>query len=223
MGALARELTLHKRPLWLLRLFMNALESKRMAQRRGWSRPWNKVGVMIFRSHYLKPERDAPLFAEVGRLLDGLGEIPEDCQAFVRSLLGEETGEPLMAFAFYHTRREGKLEYEGVTLSLGRKVEGDRTKRDRLDLILEDLREDGAVDQVVDQVRVVINPWSRYQSGDVFELHLDPTQAQALYTVCLADYARWRDVEERQWDHWSSRYIDYFGPRSFIPRGSGFV
>lgn len=43
-----------------------------------------------------------------------------------------------MAFTFYHNHWLGEDRFEGLTLSLGRKVPGDKTKRDRPDPILED-------------------------------------------------------------------------------------
>ena len=46
---------------------------------------------------------------------------------------------------------------------------------------------------------------------------------QSSYRQCVDHYNQWKTEEGRQWSHWSVRYIDYFGPRGFIPQGSSFI
>ncbi|MFP6584856.1 MAG: hypothetical protein VCD00_20145, partial [Candidatus Hydrogenedentota bacterium] len=99
------------------------------------------------------------------------------------------------------------------------------TKRDRVDIVLEDRRVDGAVDGKIDRRRIYVCPWETYEAR---EFHLteredDLEDAQALYSHLLDYYHQWKSDEDRQWSHWSVRYIDYFGARSFIPQGSSFV
>ena len=134
-----------------------------------------------------------------------------------------------MAFTFYHNNDSDEKQFEGLTMSFGRKVPEDKTKRDRLDIILEDNREDGTVDGMVDRLRIYLCPWQTYQEKKfhLIELNsLDATQqsiAQDLYKHCIDHYHQWKGEEERQWSHWSVRFIEYFGPRSFIPKGSSFT
>jgi hypothetical protein len=152
---------------------------------------------------------------------------PEKYQAFASELLADPS---LMLFTFYHNHDSGTAQHEGLTLSFGRKVAADPSKRDRLDLILEDRRVNGRVDGRLDRVRLYICPWSEYQHDKAhfaFELS-DPAAdlmpaAQSLYESCVRHYHNWKGDETRQWSHWSARYIDYFGPRSFIPVGSSFA
>ena len=58
MAALTREISLRERPAFALRAMMNALERRRVSQRLGWSRPWNKRALVVFRSHVLNPSTD---------------------------------------------------------------------------------------------------------------------------------------------------------------------
>lgn len=51
------------RPHAILRFLMRALESYRAARKMGWSRPWNKYGVVNFQSFKLDPAQDHELLA----------------------------------------------------------------------------------------------------------------------------------------------------------------
>lgn len=227
LPALMRELNLQQRPNWLLRKIMNALEQQRQGKGLGWSRAWNKYGLNVFRTHVQNQRDDPDYFAPVTPLLTHLLPlVPANYQSFVNELLADPA---LMVFTFYHNHASADAQYEGLTLSFGRKVVGDPSKRDRLDLILEDRRLDGRVDGRLDRVRLYVCPWSEYQHEKThFSLELgDPAAdtlvpAQALYESCVRHYHAWKGDEGRQWSHWSARYIDYFGPRSFIPVGSSF-
>ncbi len=229
MPALMRELNLQKRPAWLLVRLMNALEKKRQAKGLGWSRAWNKYGLTIFRTHVQRPVEDADYFAPALTLLN---HFLRDADPRYRDFVAELTADPaLMTFTFYHNHAtEDGRQYEGLTLSLGRKVPADPSKRDRLDIILEDERVDGSVDGVVDRIRIYVCPWATYSQDRRFHLvdrrRFSPNEtamAQACYQGCVARYNDWKGDESRQWSHWSVRYIDYFGPRGFIPRGSSFI
>lgn len=229
MPALMRELTLQRKPSWLLVRLMNALEQRRQAQGMGWSRPWNKYGLTVFRTHTQPEGEDPALAAPVRPLLDRLlANAPDDYRTFAASLL-DDPGR--MTFTFYHNHAtEDGRQYEGFTLSFGRHVSSDGTKRDRLDIILEDERRSGAVDGQVDRVRVYVCPWAHYGADRSFHL-VDADGpapdarplAQTLFTYGVAQYNRGKSDEALQWRHWSQRYIDYFGPRQFIPRGSSFA
>lgn len=228
MPALMRELTLQKKPAWLLRKLMNALEQKRQAQGLGWSRAWNKYGLTVFRTH-MEPAGGAGELALVAPLLQHvLASAPAHYRDFVNDLLGDP-GRMLFTFFHNHTTDSGR-QYEGLTLSLGRKVASDHSKRDRLDIILEDERRNGGVDGIVDRLRVYVCPWSTFGTDRTF--HLSDTVnltgnaqglAQGLFESAVEQYNQGKSDDSRQWQHWSSRYIDYFGPRGFIPQGSSFV
>jgi len=229
MPALMRELNLQKKPSWLLGLLMNALEKKRQAKGLGWSRAWNKYGLTVFRTHTQHLAEDADYFAPLQPLLNHfLADAPAPYRDFVTDLLNDPNR---MAFTFYHnhTDENGK-QYEGLTLSLGRKVTADKTKRDRLDIILEDERDSGGVDGLVDRLRIYVCPWATYGGNRTFHLCDNkslPVEglklAQACYQQCVAKYHQWKTDPGRQWNHWSVRYIDYFGAREFIPQRSSFT
>ena len=154
-------------------------------------------------------------------------QIPEYYKDFSEELQADPQR---MAFTFYHNHWSENEQYEGLTISMGRKVPEDRSKRDRMDVILEDKRVQGKVDGKVDRIRIYICPWERYQNDKTHFLYdskdlgdLEFEAAQALYVKCLEKYHTWKDIGERQWSHWSVKYIDYFGPRIFIPQGTSFT
>ncbi len=227
MSTLYRELNLQKRPLSVLCKLMSALEAKRMVRKLGWSRPWNKYGLTVFRGHSFDcaEDRDYLQFIRVA-FEQLLPELPSQYGEFVDSLFDDPE---LMGFTFYHNNEFAGQQFEGLTVSLGRKVPEDRTRRDRLDLVLEDRRVDGAVDGLVDRIRIYVNPWALHRTDQHYLLELmDPgephlTIAQEAYDGSVALYRNWKDDPERQWQHWSNRYIQYFGARSFIPVGTAFI
>ncbi|MCH7908759.1 MAG: hypothetical protein IIB38_03985 [Candidatus Hydrogenedentes bacterium] len=225
--ALTREISLQRRPNWLLVKMMNALEQKRQSKGFGWSRAWNKYGATTFRTHITHLEEDQDYLRPIPDFLRALlGDSAGEYQSFIDELLDDPKR---MVFTFYHNMEDEGIQSEGLTLSLGRKVSQDKTKRDRLDIILEDRRENGAVDRRVDRVRIYVCPWNTYQDKqfhltDIRNLDVPQQQAaQTLYEHAIAYYHQWKGDEDRQWSHWSARYIDYFGPRSFIPLGSSFT
>ncbi len=227
LPALTRERSLQHRPNWLLRKLMNALEHQRAVKGLGWSRAWNKYELNIFRTHLQDPLHDQEYFAPLTPLLERiLPAAPLEYQAFASDLLADPT---LIVFTFFHNHATAEAQHEGLTLSFGRAIPGDPGKQDRLDVILEDRRIDGQVDGQVDRFRIYVCPWSEYQNNHThFALELQDftmdtfAPAQALYENCVRHYHLWKGEESRQWSHWSARYIDYFGPRSFIPAGSSF-
>ncbi len=236
--ALMRELSLEERPPQLLRLLVQKLEKLRSAKKQGWSRPWNKTGVTVFRTHSCpldSPEHGLAI-THAQTLIEVLApSLTLQHQTYIDELLADPK---LLFFIFYHNRAVpnahgvGDSEYEGLTLSFGRKFPQDKTKRDRIDIILEDKRcsRTGQVDGRVDLCRVMINPFSAYATGTTFSIAVTQEEfmkalpdVQTMYKQHTAIYDKWKTVPERQWDHWSNRYIEYFGRRSFIPQGSSFL
>lgn len=227
ISTLTREIGLKTRPNWLLFKMMNVLEKKRQAKGYGWSRAWNKYGVNVFRSHTASMCDDTDYFAPVAPFLrDFVGPLESPYGAFIPSLLEDPA---CMTFTFYHNHTSDAGQHEGLTFSFGRKVPEDKTKRDRLDIIVEDKREDGSVDGHVDRVRIYVCPWETYATKTFYSLEVtELTQAQrslaqSLYDHGVAHYHTWKEEPARQWSHWSTRYIEYFGPRAFIPKQSAFT
>ena len=73
-------------------------------------------------------------------------------------------------------------------------------------------------------------PWSSYGRDRIFHLFEqtdlaaeDLRRAQTLYLKGLEHYHAGKSDERQQWSHWSVHYIDYFGPRKFIPVGRSFT
>lgn len=227
LNALYSELNQQKRPPAILCKFMNVLENKRMKRKLGWSRPWNKYGLNVFRTHKLSAAGDRQYIDGVRQTFQRLLEdAPSHYISFAESLFDDRS---LMGFIFHHNNQGDDCQYEGITISLGRKVADDRTKRDRLDLVLEDRRVNGAVDGKIDRVRVYANPYDNFAADEHYLLEvIDPEgsqaeTAQSAYDDAVTKYHKWKEIPERQWSHWSTRYIEYFGKRSFIPIGSSFV
>jgi hypothetical protein len=116
-----------------------------------------------------------------------------------------------------------------VTISLGRKVLDDVSKRDRFDIILEDKRENMYVDGHLDRVRYFINPWfdhrfERHFFHEIRGQEIAKTPGiQKLYDKSCQSYVDGKDDVSQQFEHWSIRYIDYFGARTWIPKGSRFL
>lgn len=86
------------------------------------------------------------------------------------------------------------------------------------------------LDGRIDTIRLYISPWSEYQQGrypmrDISGADLLPERAasQALYREAVLTYHMWKTQEARQWNHWSTRFMNSFGPRAFIPIGSAFT
>jgi hypothetical protein len=86
--------------------------------------------------------------------------------------------------------------------------------------VLEDRWEDGKVDGKVDLARVYINPWSEWKTRAVDLREVEAGSVQSLYTQSVANFHAWRSLPQRQWSHWSTDYIDYFGPRTSVPVGT---
>lgn len=227
LSALMREINLREKPVWVLRILMNALDKRRQARGLGWSRPWNKIGMTIFTAHRYQLDQDARRLAGAREAIREFAPEPLLSLPFIEDLFADPA---LMAYAFYHNRESVGAQYEGVTLSFGRHVPDDRTKRDRLDLILEDRRIDGRVDGDVDLARIIVCPWSSYgvdrdhQRYEQCEFTDDErARFNAVYREAAATYHEWKHDESHQWSHWSAALIDYFGVRTFVPQGTAFA
>lgn len=231
MGTLMRELNLRKQPPAILRKLMNALEAQRIARKLGWSRPWNKEGMTLFHALHLDAAENIGLIAKAQELLlPVLTDVPLYSE-FVKDLLADPH---LMVYLFCHNHRHDGDLHEGLTLGFGRRVPQDSGKRDRIDIVLEDQVHGKGVDGLIDRVRVYVNPWFDHRYDRLFKSQIDMNNAsiqpgaggegwQSLYDGILQTYGRQKDNPASQFEHWSIRYIDYFGARDHIPQGTRFL
>jgi hypothetical protein len=194
----------------------------------GWTRPWNKAGMTVFQVHTHDPAADEGYFQMLLPLLDrALVRASPAYRDFVVELLQDPS---LVALTFYHNREDDGRQYEGLTLSLGRVVPKEPSKRDRVDIVLEDEREHGSVDGLVDTVRVYVCPWFTYghnrnyhlsegfaARGDAFRV------VQEVYQRCISRFHSCKHPADLNGTHWSHRYVEHFGPRQFVPQGSSFT
>ncbi|MBT4770750.1 MAG: hypothetical protein HOO00_09560 [Rhodospirillaceae bacterium] len=221
--AAMRALNKKNRPPAVLRLLMSAFESYRQARKIGWSRPWNKYGVKTFRSYRLDFTQDTDLIALARDILkETEPEMPEAARRYVKDLLddGPEMRGQLMGFIFFH-EIDGTYIHEGATLSFGRKIK--KRYRDRLDFVFEAPIRDRRAGPF-ERMRIFVDPfqgvkpplWEAEYSADLL------SAAQAAFQRLRAVYTAWESVEGRSWDHWTSAYIDHFGPRRHYVENSNF-
>jgi hypothetical protein len=203
------------RPNWLLRVIMNALERYRQSRKMGWSRPQNKRGLTVFAAYELTPATDTDI---VSRVFEATGrEFASELDAETRSYLASLRSEPgLMGFLFVHDLIEGERRFEGLTYSMGRRVAGEPRFRDRFDLMVE--AEVGpAGSRGLTRVRAFVDPFRRPIETHPAQSFCHDTafteESAALFTLASELHTRWSTCRERHWRHWTSDYIDYFGPR----------
>jgi len=227
LESLVREVRDHERPAWELRVLVQALEKRCRAHGAGWTRPWNRNGMAIFRADRLTPIVDAAALHATIETIREFAPEPLLSLPFIDDLAADPA---LMAFVFYHNRESGGAQYEGLTISLGRPAPGEPARRDRLDLILEDRRIDGRVDGRVDLVRILVCPWSSYGiDRDHQRLELcefsDAERARfdAEYRRWVGAFHAWEHDAARRWAHWSAEYVEFFSPRTFVPAGTSFA
>jgi hypothetical protein len=209
------------RPPAVLRLLMNAFESYRQARKIGWSRPWNKYGVKTFQSYRLDLNQDTDMITFAKDLSPS--EMPEDAGAYIEDLLDDapESRQQLMGFLFFHEIIDGDQIHEGVTLSFGRKHQ--KRYRDRLDFVFEAPVNDGQAGSF-SRLRIYVDPFQGVKPP-LWETECDsvslPVAPTAFNRLC-AVYKEWQSVQGRPWDHWTSAYIDHFGPRRHFVENSHF-
>ena len=222
-------LNTRSRPPAILRFIMQALEHYRQFRKMGWSRPWNKYGIMTFQSFALRFPQDNDLIAMARSVVaDQCPDLPGDAAAFLDDLLGDnqESRAQLMGFIFIHEFIEGERRFEGVTLSFGRVC--DKRFRDRFDLILEaPLEKESRND--FSRLRVFIDPFRPLNTANakdpIWTRVIEPAvseSARRLFEKLAAISWDWAEDTSRHWDHWTSAYIDYFGPRQWPVLESNF-
>ncbi|MEK6748260.1 MAG: hypothetical protein AABY83_03525 [Pseudomonadota bacterium] len=202
------------RPPLMLRLVMSAFEAYRRARKYGWSRPWNKYNVMNFQSFKLRPMQDQALLDLAAQILAAQhGVLNDETRRFVDDLLRDTQN--IMGFIFVHEITEGNTRFEGATLSLGR-VSG-RRYRDRLDIIVESRIEDER-SLGLSRVRIFVDPYRRETKDVLWQGVVQEdwhASAQTLFDSLSNISFLWAQDPQRLWQHWTSAYIDYFGPRQW--------
>ncbi|MDX8383929.1 MAG: hypothetical protein R8M45_07595 [Ghiorsea sp.] len=227
-GEYGYQQTLHilskqNKPSKILCMLMNMLESYRQSKKMGWSRAWNKYGLITFQSFKLDSQKDCFLSEQALACLATLQDAPKDVVNFTHQLLTDS--ERLMGFLFFSEYVEDGQRYETVTLSFGRKVQGNARFRDRFDMVFDAAVIDGKP-QALTRIRVYIDP---YRQGEKEPLWITTLTDEAIpeavndlfVQLCQLSWL-WQSEEDRHWDHWTSRYIDYFGERTLLPECSHF-
>ncbi len=210
------------RPASILRFLMNKLESYRGSRKIGWSRPWNKYDVMNVQSFKLDFNQDTELLNLAQQVLnDHFSSIPTVASRFVDQLLGDP--ESLMGFVFVHEYFKDGQSYEGVNLSLGRRTDDNPRYRDRFDLILESPIENGQ-SQGLSRARVYIDPYLETPKplwSASTQVNMSASAINLFQHLTNISWD-WAKDPARIWDHWTSAYIDYFGPRQLFLQKSYF-
>ncbi|MDQ6962707.1 MAG: hypothetical protein Q9M28_09315 [Mariprofundaceae bacterium] len=210
-----RILNQQKTPSALLCTLMNWLESYRQSRKMGWSRAWNKYGLMTFQSFKLDQEDDQSLIQAGFQLLSHVDHIPKEAQDFVQNLAQNKQ---IMAFIFFSEYSEKKQDYESITLSLGRRVNNQPRFRDRLDIIF-DISIHNNQAQQLDRIRIYIDPFQADKKDPLWQTQIEkeawPTMVSGLFSQLCDISWSWDNKPEKHWQHWTSQYIDYFGPRRF--------
>ncbi|MBD3609765.1 MAG: hypothetical protein HUJ30_04385 [Gammaproteobacteria bacterium] len=197
-------------PSVLLRLIMNAFERYRAARKMGWSRPWNKYDLLNFQSFVIKPDRDQALIQQgIDCIHTEFPQLPEEASHFIDDLISDPE---LMGFIFCHDFQENGKSWEGATLSLGRKIQ--RRYRDRIDIIFESEISQGE-SQGLGRIRLFIDPYRDGPGKPLYQqIREDNLSGISQLLFMQLSNISWENDTSRIWDHWTSRYIDYFGPRS---------
>lgn len=209
----SKTLSKKKRPPAVLRMLMNSFESYRQARKFGWSRPWNKYGLVNFQSFILDTSTH-PWFVQTAKSLLQLEaeNMPEAAQMFCMELLADEK---LMGFIFVHEYTQDGNQYEGATLSLGRV--NNKRYRDRIDIIVESAVIDG-VSQGLQRSRIYIDPYREDDKQPLWQSESSASEnhyAADLFAALSNVSWYWANDEGHIWDHWTSAYIDYFGDRQW--------
>jgi len=210
------------KPSKTLCLLMNMLESYRQSRKMGWSRPWNKYGLTTFQSFKINPEADYQLCEQTLAIVNNLEQVPKQTFDFIHELFVEP--KRLMGFLFFSEYTEKNIAFETATLSFGRKVIGNTRFRDRFDLVFDAPIQENCA-QHLSRVRLFSDPYNDGSKELLWKTSFTdtiPEDIQKLFNL-LCDYSwQWQCRKDKHWDHWTSRYIDYFGPRHHELKQSHF-
>jgi len=206
----------------IMRHLMRVAENYRAKRKLGWSRPWNKYGLRTFQSFKLDPTADADLLDRGLSLLGAIDDVPDEARKFVADLLADS--DRLMGFVFLSEYEEDGDHYETATLSLGCKNSSSARHRDRFDIVLDAPVVEKAV-KPVSRVRLFIDPHTPDQMEPIYSAVVGsplPEHAVTLFAVLARLSSDWAEDETKVWDHWTSKYVEYFGERQHEQEGSHF-
>ena len=212
----------NKKPSKFLMFVMNLLERYRQKRKMGWSRPQNKYGLNVFASYYLFKQEDKKLLSDLKAIFDNeVGDLSFH-KRFVDNLFNDDG---LMGFIFCHDYEQDGSSFEGFTLSLGRKSVTSARFRDRLDFIFESKLVENKPSGF-SKIRVYVDPFIEpiaTNPSEFFEVQ-NVEKYNLFFETTLQSIEKWEntDKEKRSWEHWTARYIDYFGPRKLKVKESNF-
>jgi len=210
------------RPPRILCFLMNILESYRQARKMGWSRAWNKYGLVTFQSFKLHATDDISLLQNTEQALQHFPDIPKDALIFMQNILHDH--KCFMGFLFISEYTEKSQHYESATLSLGTKVKDNPRARERFDIIFDCPIHNGKV-QALSRIRLYVDPYRDGKKKPLYQSTIE-TPFHSLLTILfeqLCDCSwQWHDQPNKLWNHWTSNYIDYFGNRQINTPTSHF-
>lgn len=210
------------RPSKILCMLMNMLEAYRQSKKMGWSRPWNKYGLTTFQTFKIDPVLDASLIQQSLQCVQTLDTFTAESLAFCQQLVSDP--DQLMGFIFYSELEEDGKQFETVTLSLGNKVDGNPRYRNRFDIVFDALIQGQEV-KPLNRIRIYVDPYQEQHKEPLLSLTLEqhiPDAFQVLFEQLCKLSFEWQSLADKHWDHWTSRYIDYFGPRAIKLNHSHF-
>lgn len=216
------ELNARKKPSKTLRMMVQALENYRQARKYGWSRAWNKYGVVNFQSFKLNASDNGLRQLTVAVIATHWPDMPEEAKLFIDGLLNGGM-EPMGFLFFQDVTEDGKL-FESAVVSYGRVNADSRRHRDRLDLILESPVNNG-ISQGLSRLRIYADPFAADRKGPLWQgiaEQTDTLPAQQLFAYLGETSWTWQQDQNRVWRHWITEYIDYFGPRQWDMQASYF-
>ncbi len=210
------------KPPRILCFFMNMLESYRQSRKMGWSRAWNKYGLMTFQSFKLDAYQDTQLIQGAEKLIQNLPDVPTEAQHFMQDLLHEP--KRLMGFVFISEYTENENVYESATLSFGAKAKDNSRGRERFDIIFDCPIVDAQV-QPLSRVRLYVDPYREGEKKILYQANIEgefSAEMSALFEQLCDCSWQWHNQADKLWDHWTSNYIDYFGERQISVQASHF-
>ncbi|KAB8029048.1 hypothetical protein [Fluviispira multicolorata] len=212
-------LTIKKLPNYILLSLMQIFEDYRSKRKIGWSRPWNKYNLCTFQSYRWDIRIDNDIFSLLRIiLLQNIHFFDENSEFFIRDILNDPRAQ---GFLFFHDHKENIKDYEGMTLSFGRFSTLNKRFRDRIDIILESQIINRTSTQKLDSIKIYVDP----HNGDTKlpqVLKLDKSflkthiHLKNLFEILIKKYHIWEHTE-REWYHWSQKFVPYFGERNSIP------
>lgn len=220
--SIIQDLTTQKKPSQVLVHLMTILESYRQKRKIGWSRPWNKYGLTVFKSFVLNTAEDNHIINSSLEFLKKLNISQDHINSFESLSLAPN----LKGFVFCHDYVElnGK-HYEGITFSLGKNAAQSPGHRDRFDIILETEIINNTNSNNI-RIRIYDDPYNHSTVIPDIVLLNYATEfsqiAKTLLELCLKNCAEWNSEPKRHWSHWTQNYIYYFGSRKMKIENSIF-